>query len=133
MRNLKLTHLTCRWSLQLVTTIRRCHQQSGRNLVFMSTSMVPVGDCSVTLDHFSRCHWLVVSPSLTERLSRATCFPGICKPPAPCQCLRERFYHSLTLLSQERTFCSFVLDTLPSNYFSSLLSFLFLPFRVGPP
>ena len=44
---LKLTHLTYRWSPQLVTTIRRCHQQSAprryswRILVFMSTSMVP--------------------------------------------------------------------------------------------
>ena len=26
----------------------------------------------------------------------------------------------------------FVLETLPSNYFSSFLSLLFLPFRVGP-
>ena len=40
--NLKLTLLSHRWSLQLFTTIRRCHQQSApgyfwRNLVSMST------------------------------------------------------------------------------------------------
>ena len=31
--NLKLTHLSHRWSLQLVTTIWRCHQQSAPALV----------------------------------------------------------------------------------------------------
>ena len=40
-------------------------------------------------------------------------------------------HHSLTLLSQARTFCRFVLETLPSNYLSSFLSFLFLSFRAG--
>ena len=39
---------------------------------------------------------------------------------------------SLTLLYQAKNFCRFVLETLSSNYFSSFLSFLFLPFRVGP-
>ena len=29
-------------------------------------------------------------------------------------------------------YCRFVLETLPSNYFSSFHSFLFLPFREGP-
>ena len=32
-RNLKLTLLSHRWSLQLVTTIRRCHQQSAPALL----------------------------------------------------------------------------------------------------
>ena len=57
---------------------------SWRNLVFMRTSMVPAGDNRVTFDHFSRRHWLVVSPSPTEHLSCGTCFPGRCKPPVPC-------------------------------------------------
>ena len=100
-----------------------------QKLTFMSTSgTVPAGENSVTLDHFSRCHWLVVSPSLTEHLSCGTCFPGRCKPPVPCQFSRKKFYHSLTLLSQARTFCRLVLETPPSNYFSSFLSFHFFPF-----
>ena len=89
-RNLKLTLLSHRWSLQLYTTIRRCHQQSApallleKLIVFTSTSIVPAGDNRVTFDHFSRRHWLVVSHSQTEHLSCGTCFPGRCKPPVPC-------------------------------------------------
>ena len=37
-RNLKLTHLTHRWSLQLVTTIRRCHQRSAPALLLEKLS-----------------------------------------------------------------------------------------------
>ena len=37
-RNLKLTHLTHCWSLQLVTTIRRCHQQSAPVLLLEKLS-----------------------------------------------------------------------------------------------
>ena len=70
--------------LQLVTTIMRhqpesaVHRYSCRNLVFMSTIMAPAGDYSVTLDHFSRRHWLAVFPLLTEHLSCWTCFSRRC-------------------------------------------------------
>ena len=37
-RNLKLTHLTHRWSLQQVTTIRHCHQQSAPVLLLEKLS-----------------------------------------------------------------------------------------------
>ena len=37
-RNLKLTHSTHRWSLQQVTTIRRCHQQSAPALLLEKLS-----------------------------------------------------------------------------------------------
>ena len=37
-RNLKLTLLSHRWSLQLVTTIRRCHQQSAPALLLEKLS-----------------------------------------------------------------------------------------------
>ena len=37
-RNLKLNHLTHRWSLQLVVTIRRCHQQSAPALLLQKPS-----------------------------------------------------------------------------------------------
>ena len=57
---------------------------SWRNLVSMSTSMVPSGDNRVTFDHFSRRHWLVVSLSPTGHLSCGKCFPGRCKPAVPC-------------------------------------------------
>ena len=56
----------------------------GETSVFTSTNIVPVGDNTVTSDHFSRRRWLVVSHSQTEHLSCGTCFPGRCKPPVPC-------------------------------------------------
>ena len=90
-RNLKLMLLSHRWSLQLYTTIRRCHQQSAPALLLEKLSFHEhqhstraAGDNGVTFDHFSRRHWLVVSHSQTEHLSCGTCFPGRCKPPVPC-------------------------------------------------
>ena len=76
-------------SLYMRTTIFlssciRLRRYSWKNLVFTSTNIVPVGDNTVTSDHFSRRRWLDVSHSQTEHLSCGTCFPGRCKPPVPC-------------------------------------------------
>ena len=103
---------------------------SCRNLVFMSTSMVPAGDYtySVTLDHFSGCHWLSVSPSLTEHLSCGTCFPRRCKPPVPCQFFKRE---ALSLLDSPVSGKN-VLHLCFGNITFALLSFLFIPFHVGP-
>ena len=130
-------HLSHRWSLQLFTTIRRCHQQSAlalllEKLSFQQHQHSTRGRQQGDFRPFQPRHWLVISHSQTEHLSCGTCLPGRCKPPVPCQFSRKTFYHSLTLLHPARTFYRFVLETLPSNYFSSFLSILFLPFCVGP-
>ena len=76
--NLKLTHLTHRWSLQLVTTIQRCHQQSASALLLEKLNFLEYQHGTrgrlqqLPVDHFSPCHWLVVPLSQTEHHSYET-------------------------------------------------------------
>ena len=131
--------LTHRWSLQLVATDHptlsptACSSvYSWRNLVFMhehqrhGTRGQQQGDFRPFQPAL-----LAGRISFTNRASLpgcGTCFPGRCKPPVPCLFLRKKIYPSLTLLSQARTFCRFVLETLPSITFLFFFLFFFFLF-----
>ena len=132
-RNLKLTHLTHRSSLQLVTTIRRCHQQSAPALLLEKLSFHKH-------QHGTRGRqqgdFRPFQPaSLAVRISftnRAPLLWNMLPREAQTSCSMLVFFKkscpSLTLLSQARTFCRFVLETLPSNYFSTFFLFFFFLF-----
>ena len=105
-RNLKLTHLTHRWSLKLVTTIRRYHQQSAPVLLLEKPSFHEHqhGTRGRRQGDFSYRPFQPASLagciSFTNRAPLLwSMLPGWCKPPVPCWFLRKKFYPSLTLLS----------------------------------
>ena len=85
-RNLKLTHLSYRWSLQLVTTIRRCHQQSAPALLLEKLSFHEHqhGTRGRKLGDFRPFQPASLAGRISFHLSCGTCFPGRCKPPVPC-------------------------------------------------
>ena len=97
-RNLKLTLLSHRWSLQLVTTIRRCHQQSAPALLleklrFHEHQHGTRGQHQGDFRPFK-------PASVAENVYLATfrwrpspcgpCFPGRCKPPVPCYFTKKK-------------------------------------------
>ena len=99
----------------------------------MSTTMVPVGDHSVTLDHLNLCHWPAIFPLHTAagHLSCGTNFPvpREVQPPVPCLSqLGEKFYPSLNLFCQARAFCNSVWVTLLYKNFLFFFSFCAGPF-----
>ena len=104
---------------------------SCRNLVFMSTSIVP----AVTTAWFRPFQQVSLAGRISfsngPPLRRNMLSREVYKPLGTCQFLRETFYQSLTLLSQTRPFWSFVLETLLYHliaFFPSFFSFLSFPF-----
>ena len=136
---LKLTHLSQRWSRYIwsppsdAVTNSLLRRYSWRDLVFMSTSMVPAGDNRVTFDHFSRRHWLVVSLSPTAPLLW-NMLPREVQTSSSMLVFNKKVLSLLDSPVSGKNLLQICFEntSLPSNYFSSFLSFLFLPFRVGP-